>query len=434
MKKLSYLIVLVLILGLALTGCSLLSNVGQVPTTEQSGIAYLTKGWQGDPDVFTLYADQNIDVGTVEVWNDDEELHVVYNTTGGWEMTETHLAVANSLAGIPQKNGNPPPGQFPYKHENLGGVTSDEYVISLNGWDVGTELYIAAHASLLKLVDTVTVDADKKDPTCSISILESGKKYLLKASGIAFAGDTIDFDAKYSITNRILGDTWTDLVSGYEGYGPDLLGLAVDSVFVDWGVYNDGHVYYWKMDGSGSCVPLWIYDVYYPNNSGSLMVEIYQEESAWAGTEVGQLPFDGKNWATYFTYKSEWTRSGEFISERYFPGLWQYDVSFTKTFGGDFLHGEIVLTDPDGEEIVADVEEIKSDYQYWAKWGFVPNYAAAGTATYGVYSGNFMFLIANEYIWIALSKNDFLPEPWGAEGVWQSGRDYDILSKLGSYW
>ena len=43
MKKLSYLIVLVLILGLALTGCTLLSNVGQVPTSEQSGITYLTK-------------------------------------------------------------------------------------------------------------------------------------------------------------------------------------------------------------------------------------------------------------------------------------------------------------------------------------------------------------------------------------------------------
>jgi hypothetical protein len=38
MKKLSYLIVLALILGLVLTGC-LLSNVGQVPTTEQSGIS-----------------------------------------------------------------------------------------------------------------------------------------------------------------------------------------------------------------------------------------------------------------------------------------------------------------------------------------------------------------------------------------------------------
>ena len=43
MKKLVYLIVLVLILGLVLTGCSLLSNIGQAPDTDQSGVIYLTK-------------------------------------------------------------------------------------------------------------------------------------------------------------------------------------------------------------------------------------------------------------------------------------------------------------------------------------------------------------------------------------------------------
>jgi len=43
MKKYYFLIIVALILGLVLTGC-LLSNVGQVPTNEQSGIAYLTKG------------------------------------------------------------------------------------------------------------------------------------------------------------------------------------------------------------------------------------------------------------------------------------------------------------------------------------------------------------------------------------------------------
>ena len=43
MKKLIYLTVLALVLGLVLTGCSLLSNISQVPATEQSGITYLTK-------------------------------------------------------------------------------------------------------------------------------------------------------------------------------------------------------------------------------------------------------------------------------------------------------------------------------------------------------------------------------------------------------
>jgi len=38
MKKLSYLIVLALILGLVLTGCSLLSNISQVPATSQTKV------------------------------------------------------------------------------------------------------------------------------------------------------------------------------------------------------------------------------------------------------------------------------------------------------------------------------------------------------------------------------------------------------------
>jgi len=54
MKKLFYLIILTLILGLVLTGC-LLSNVGQVPTTNQSGISYLTKNGILDPNLVGLW-------------------------------------------------------------------------------------------------------------------------------------------------------------------------------------------------------------------------------------------------------------------------------------------------------------------------------------------------------------------------------------------
>ena len=43
MKKYYFLIIVTLILGLVLTGCSLLSNISQVPATNQSGITYLTK-------------------------------------------------------------------------------------------------------------------------------------------------------------------------------------------------------------------------------------------------------------------------------------------------------------------------------------------------------------------------------------------------------
>jgi hypothetical protein len=153
MKKFIYLIVLALILSLVLTGC-LLSNVGQVPTSEQSGIAYLTKGSPGVPDVFTLYAGQTIPVGTVKVWNDGVNLYVKYETTGGWKMTETHLAVVTNPGDFPiTKKGNPKVGLFPYSEENIftdiweKTIELAELGVLWTTWD--DPLYIAAHAVVL---------------------------------------------------------------------------------------------------------------------------------------------------------------------------------------------------------------------------------------------------------------------------------------------
>ena len=147
MKKYSYLIIIILISGLVLTGC-LLSNVGQVPTTEQSGISYLTKATEGDPFVTTLFAGQDIPVGTVSVWNDGVELHITYNTTGGWVMTETHLAVVTESGDFPTTNkGNPKVGLFPYGEENIFTDTWEEIIgLSAIQAETGETLYIAAHA------------------------------------------------------------------------------------------------------------------------------------------------------------------------------------------------------------------------------------------------------------------------------------------------
>ena len=125
-------------------------------------------------------------------------------------------------------------------------------------------------------VETVVVDANNPIPTTSSAILENGFDYTLVATGTAFAGDTIDFDAKYSITHRITEDTWTDTVSGYEGYGTKLLNLLVDGVEVDWGDFNWDHKYECTITGDGTQVDLLIYDIYYPNNAGSLTVNIYK--------------------------------------------------------------------------------------------------------------------------------------------------------------
>ncbi|MHA2103877.1 MAG: vWA domain-containing protein [Candidatus Hodarchaeales archaeon] len=93
-----------------------------------------------------------IDAGDVIIWNDQDNLYVTYNTTDGWYMTETHLQVADSLDGIPQtKKGNPIPGKFEYKDYFDPGIQTYTYSIPWT-WDPGTNLYIAAHAVVEKII------------------------------------------------------------------------------------------------------------------------------------------------------------------------------------------------------------------------------------------------------------------------------------------
>ena len=102
-----------------------------------------------DPLTVNLLAGQDTDVGDITVWNDEDNLYVEFDTTDSGElMLETHLAIATSPSGIPQtKKGNPIPGQFEYTTNHAGGTTYYLYTIPLE-WVSGTDLYIAAHASL----------------------------------------------------------------------------------------------------------------------------------------------------------------------------------------------------------------------------------------------------------------------------------------------
>jgi len=129
-------------------------------------------------------------------------------------------------------------------------------------------------------VETVIVDADNPDPTLSTADLELGVGYTLVATGTAFAGgkytEDIEFDAKYSITHSKVGDTWTDSVTDYESWGSTLLDLFVNGDPGGWGVFNADHQYECTIIGNGFQVELWIYDIYYPNNVGSLTVDIYE--------------------------------------------------------------------------------------------------------------------------------------------------------------
>jgi hypothetical protein len=75
---------------------------------------------------------------------------VTYSLTTGC-LTETHLQVALTLAGVPTKNDNPIPGQFDLSHSDAC-TTTDTYVI--NNFHVGTDnaVIIAAHAVVASTV------------------------------------------------------------------------------------------------------------------------------------------------------------------------------------------------------------------------------------------------------------------------------------------
>jgi len=385
MKKLMYLIVLSLILGLVLTGCSLLSNISQVPATEQGGINYLTKGTETDPNEFLLYAGQDIPVGTVEVWNDTENLYVTYNTTGGWVLTETHLAVAGSLVGIPQtKTYNPIPGKFPYKHENLGGVTSDPYIIPLNGWGVGEELYIAAHAKVIRPIEdcweTVWQIGDVEEVNVGTGWLENYADEFNWAApaGPITVGPTLAVNVPSFTNPFIVGTTPTyefpynsNYVRGYATnfdvqwngslpFGGLLtISWSPGSSASEKKVVSDDGIIPTTLNATGteisgqnwfmdkyplvehsvvvSSLPDGVHTINFQHTKGDgtfwdwvlLEKPCVQEESAWAGTEVGEMQFPGKNWATYFIYNVQGILTG----------TWSLSVN-----GGTYMHDMFIVT------------------------------------------------------------------------------------------
>ena len=114
-----------------------------------------TYAWsEDDPGIAPkLIAAKQFWVGDVLIWNDGANLYIDYHTwdSSRYCLIEAHAHVATSVALIPQKNGNPIPGQFMFKDDDLGCTSFARFVYPLPaGWTPGTELIIAAHAVVQK--------------------------------------------------------------------------------------------------------------------------------------------------------------------------------------------------------------------------------------------------------------------------------------------
>ena len=125
MTKKRLFLAIILLATIGAFGCS--ESNGPIGVERPSGVAAVSLGDGipcGESLVTTLYAGQHIDVGTVTVYNDQDDLFIRIETTGGWWMTESHVAVATSLEEIPQtRTGNPKVGHFGLSTEHDPPVT-----------------------------------------------------------------------------------------------------------------------------------------------------------------------------------------------------------------------------------------------------------------------------------------------------------------------
>lgn len=89
-----------------------------------------------------------LDVGDLTVAADGTVTFQIDEASTDWRLEETHLYVGDEA---PVKSS---PGQFPLKHEELGGVVADVYSVDLAAADVNGDgiVYVAAHAGLVRQV------------------------------------------------------------------------------------------------------------------------------------------------------------------------------------------------------------------------------------------------------------------------------------------
>ncbi len=148
-------------------------------------------------------------------------------------------------------------------------------------------------------LETVTVPSTGTT-VYSTNLLQSGKSYLLVASGtyvywpsnpaglydaIANPGGAGIADAEYALRppasstpyayNPYPYSAW---IYGEDAYPPGLeaaLDIVVDGNDVYWGSANPNHNYYYIYVGTGAAASFRIFDDFYGDNSGSLTVKIY---------------------------------------------------------------------------------------------------------------------------------------------------------------
>lgn len=288
-----------------------------------------------------LIAGKNMNVGEVTTNYSGGVLKVTYSTNGNWKLSETHLAIANDAADLPQtKSGNAIPGKFEFSAVHDPMVDEYTYEIVLANYNIKWDetYYIAAHAVVAEVegmdapyyADFVYDYSQglRKDGTPVVQARSYPENALYYETGrdesnffsLGFGGYMIlEYDCPiyngegYDI--RVIEDTWgapyplekAEVYASNDGEDWKLLGTA-DNTNLD--VIHTVSFFDLETVGMSEARYIKVVDVSNPaihNNAGDgydlNAVEALQncyyeigEETAW-GQGCG---FSGKDWSMYF--------------------------------------------------------------------------------------------------------------------------------------
>jgi hypothetical protein len=281
------------------------------------------------PDVYDLFAGQDMDIGDVLVWTDGDTLFVQFKSDVC--MLETHLHIATSVEGIPQtKKFNPIPGQFDFSE--FHGCSKDFTYEIPRTWAYGDELFIAAHASLGQEMsmmiysdgelNTMVTAGNVVDAVYPYPALDAWEHPVWNSSLSSpfLMGDWVweSFRTNNPNIEEYVTFQHNFNVPGYPLSG--VLHIATDNEYTatindlfvgeqtDWHNWSQvGHHEFMPLEGANT---LQVIGYNYGNDSYNIdsnpagliyeaeITYLESDESAWAGT----LDFAGKNWATYFKY------------------------------------------------------------------------------------------------------------------------------------
>lgn len=325
--------------------------------------------WTSETSTYPLYAGQSMLVGDVLIKQDSNGIWVKFELnedamSEGWLIMETHVDVKGDVADIPQKNGNPIPGQFEQKETlDPGMPEAGWYFFEFDmAWEM--PLAVAAHA-VVERQECVLMAAAPYGPSSVYETLQGSQlnKAPIKEArsnpeaalefegtkletdfyslGFIHEGDdtykdgdeafiTVKFDK--SVLNgpgndiQIIEDTWglpypvesCDVSASADGIEWVMLGSANNQHPMTDGVHT---VTEFDLGELESAMYIKLVDTTKPelfSGRGAadgfdvnavialhdhVVCTVYSE-TAWGGiiTEDGLYDFNGKNWARYINY------------------------------------------------------------------------------------------------------------------------------------